>query len=152
MDRADHSSHGTVEIRKGTNRGGDRFWNTVEPKRNLSNDAQGALGAYKKSGQVITCCGLAGPSCSFYDPTIGHYHRQRQHILPHGAITDCVGAGRAACSHPTDRGVRTGINREEKASIMQVFIELLAGDPWLDHYIKVLIVNLDDLIHLLHVD
>ena len=35
---------------------------------------------------------------------------------------------------------------------MQVFIELLTGDPWLNHYIKVLIVNLDDFIHLLHVD
>ncbi len=35
---------------------------------------------------------------------------------------------------------------------MQVLVQLFAGDPGLDNHIEILIVDLNDLVHLLHVD
>ena len=35
---------------------------------------------------------------------------------------------------------------------MQIPVQLLAGDAWLNHHIKILIMHLNDVIHLLHID
>ena len=35
---------------------------------------------------------------------------------------------------------------------MQVLVQLLSGHPGLNHHIKILIMDLNDVVHLLHID
>ncbi len=62
LDRGDHGCHSAVEIREGTDRGRDRFWNAVKPERDLGDHSKRPLGAHEKPGQVVARCRLAGPS------------------------------------------------------------------------------------------
>ena len=53
LDRHDHRVDRTFQAVERTDRRGDGLRNTVEPQLDLSDNAQGALGADEQPGQVI---------------------------------------------------------------------------------------------------
>src|SRR5690606_13624012 len=72
--------------------------------------------------------------------------------LPHGPIAHRVGAAGPGCRHATEGGIRAGIDWEEKTTVTQIFIQLLARDARLDAAVKVLPIDLQDGIHSAEVD
>ena len=82
------------------------------------------------------------------DATVGQHHRERQHVLPHGAVAHGVGAGGAGGGHAAQRGIRAGVDGEEQALVADVFIELLAGDAGLHADVKVHGVHFQHLVQL----
>ena len=93
----------------------------------LGDDAERALRADQKAGQVIAGRGLLARLAVRDHLAIGQHRRQRQHIVAHGAVAHRIGAGGAGRGHAAERGVGAGIDREEQAGVAQVAVELRCG-------------------------
>ena len=70
----------------------------------------------------------------------------------HGAIAHGIGAGAAGRRNAAERGVRTGVNREKKSAVTQLFIERLSGNAGLDDAIEILRVHSENSVHVAEID
>ena len=80
------------DIRKSADSRCDRFRDAISEKCEFDNCAKGAFRNYKQTCQVVTCGRVPGTAGGLDDSSVCQYHSQREDVLPHSAIPNCVGS------------------------------------------------------------
>ena len=132
---------------EGAHRGGHGFGNAVKAQRDFGDDAERAFGADEQARQVIAGRGFARAARGADDAAVGEHHRQRKHVLAHGAVAHRVGAGRARRGHAAEGGVGARIDREEQALVADEGVQFLARHARLHGDVEVFRADAQDLVH-----
>ncbi len=143
----DRGAAGRAHVGERAGPGRDRLGNAREAQRDLDDDAERALRADEDMGEVVAGRGFLRPRAGAHERAVGRDDAERQHELLHRAVAHRVGARGAGRRHAADRSVGAGIDREEEAGVVQVVVELLAGDAGLDHAVEVLGVDGEHRVH-----
>src|SRR2546430_8285833 len=84
--------------------------------------------------------------------TAGAHKGRRRRISTHRAVPYSVGSRSTCRRHTAERCVSSRIDREEKAGVAQMLVELLAGDSGLNGSIEIFGVDTQDPVHLRQVE
>ncbi len=143
---------GALHRCEGHDAAGNGLRDAMQAKRQLGDDAKGALRADQKAGEIVTGRGFLGAAAGLDDAAIGHDRGEVDDRVAHGAVAHRIGAGGAGGGHTAERGVGAGIDGEEQAVAPEVIVELLAGHARLDHAIEITGMNGEDVVHAAEVD
>ena len=121
-------------------------------QRELGKHAKRAFGANQQTREVIPGRSLLGAAGGTDFPPVRHYRFHRQHVVFHGAVANRVGTRSARCCHAAEACVSTRVNRKKQPGVAQVLVQRLACHAWLHSYRQVFLMDLDDLVHLRHID
>ena len=137
LDRHDHRIAGILDGRKRADAAGDLLRNALQPQRDRGQDAERALGADEKPGQIVAGRRFPGATRRADFLAVRRHRRHGEHIVLHRAVAHGIGAGRPRRGHAADRGIGAGIDREEQAGIAQMDVQRFAGDARLDGAIEI---------------
>jgi citrate lyase alpha subunit len=87
-----------------------------------------------------------------YHATVGEHHSEAQHVLAHGPITHGVGARGTGRGHTAYGSVGAGIDGKEQTRVTQMIVELLSGYPRLHSAVQIIVVDLENGVHLREID
>src|SRR2546430_12184539 len=84
--------------------------------------------------------------------TAGAHKGRRRRISTHRAVPYSVGSRGTCRRHTAERCVSSRIDREEKAGVAQMLIELLASNTSFDGSVEIFGVDAQDPVHLRQVE
>lgn len=116
-------------------------------QRSFRDESQRALAADEDLGQVVAGAALPRPLPGLDHRAIRKHHREAQHPLSHGAVPICVGPAAPRADHATYHGPGAGIGREEEVVLLQLGVQHLPPYSRLHHDVHILLVQLEDLVH-----
>ena len=147
LDGLDRRVARRAHVGKGAGSGRHRLGDAGKPERDLDDDAERALGADENMGEVVAGGRFFRPRAGAQKRAVGGDDAEREHEILHRAVAHRVGARGAGRGHAAKGGVGARVDREEEAGVVQIVVELLAGDAGLDDAVEVLGVDGQDLVH-----
>jgi hypothetical protein len=123
-----------------------------ELERDLRHDAKSTLTAYEESSKIVPCGGLARAAAGLDHAAVGQHDCQVDNPVAHGAVADGVGPRAACADHSADHGRGTWVYGEEEARVFDLFVEGHPADGGLDCYVHVVWTQVNDLVHVAHVN
>mmetsp|Transcript_25227 Transcript_25227/g.49288 ORF Transcript_25227/g.49288 Transcript_25227/m.49288 type:complete len:512 (+) Transcript_25227:2699-4234(+) len=116
----------------------------------LSDDPQSSLRPHEQTSKVVPCRALARSLGGLHNRSVCHHHSQVHHLVLHCAVPDSVCARAAGAAHPSDLGTWARVDSEEKPMGLENIVQLHPPDTGLDHDVHVFLVDLQDLVQVLH--
>ncbi len=147
LDRLDHGLDRRIDVGEHADRRGHRFRDRVELDRQFGDDAERAFRSDQQACEVVAGRGLARPATGLDDATVSQDDGHAEDVVAHRSVTHGVGSRGTRCRHAAERGIGTGVDREEQAAPLERGVELQAGNPGLDRRVEIVGVHGDDPVH-----
>ena len=147
LDGGDGAVAGGLDRGERADAGNDRLRDAIEPQPHLGDHPERPLGADEQAGEVVAGRGFPRPPRRGDAFAVGRHHGEAQHVLPHGAVANRIGARGAGRRHAAERGIGAGIDRKKQPLIAQMGIERATGDAGFDPAIEIFAIDLENAVH-----